>query len=160
MKLQDPSCPANVYYISNPKSWMTSEVMEAVLARFNRKLVWMLASSKISRSSTERGWLNMCSQGSRRMDLQHKFVKGVDVLVAIRWLQEAWKEVTSLTIKNCFEKCDIKGDNEQMEVEEDDDLEFEALVKEFTMGISAEEYTNFDKNVPASEPMINEFEID
>ena len=89
-----------------------------------------------------------------------QIVKGVDVLVAIRWLQEAWKEVTNLTIKNCFEKCGIKGDNELMEVEEDDDLEFEALVKEFTTDISAAEYTNFDENVPASEPMINELEID
>ena len=47
-----------------------------------------------------------------------------------------------------------------MEVEEDDDLEFEALVKEFTTDISAIEYANFDKNVPASEPMINESKID
>ena len=46
-----------------------------------------------------------------------------------------------------------------MEVEEDDDLEFEALVKEFTTDISVAEYANFDENVPASEPMINEFEI-
>ena len=87
-------------------------------------------------------------------------VKGGDVLVAIRWLQEAWKEVTNLTIKNCFKKCGIKGDNELTEVEEDDALEFEALVKEFTKDISVAEYANFDENVPASEPMINEFEID
>ena len=39
-KLQDPSHLANVHYFSNPKSWMTSEVMEAALARFNRKLVF------------------------------------------------------------------------------------------------------------------------
>ena len=39
-KLQDPSRPANVHYFSNPKSWMTSEVMAAVLARFKRKLVF------------------------------------------------------------------------------------------------------------------------
>ena len=32
-KLQDPSRPANVHYFSNPKSWMTSEAMEAVLAQ-------------------------------------------------------------------------------------------------------------------------------
>ena len=57
-----------------------------------------------------------------------QIVKGVDVLVAVRWLQEVWKEVTNLTIKNCFEKCSMKGDNELMKVEEDDDLEFEALV--------------------------------
>ena len=86
-----------------------------------------------------------------------QIVKGVDVLVAIRLLQEAWKEVTNLTIKNCFKKCGIKEDNELMEVEQDDDLEFEALVKEFTTDISAAEYANFDENVPASEPMINKF---
>ena len=40
MKLQDPSRPANVHYFSNPKSGMTSEVVEAVLAHFNRKLVF------------------------------------------------------------------------------------------------------------------------
>ena len=40
MKLQDPSRPANVCYFSNPKSWMTSEIMETILARFNRKLVF------------------------------------------------------------------------------------------------------------------------
>ena len=80
-----------------------------------------------------------------------QIVKGVDVLVAIRWLQKSWNEVANLTINNCFEKCNIKGDNELMEVE-DDDLEFEALVKGFGTNISAAEYANFDENVPASEP--------
>ena len=47
-----------------------------------------------------------------------------------------------------------------MEAEEDDDLEFETLVKEFTTDISTGEYVNFFENVPPSEPMINEFEID
>ena len=84
----------------------------------------------------------------------------MDVLAAIWWLQEGWKEVTNLTIKNCFEKVGIKGDNELTEVEEDDDLEFEALVKEFTINISAAKYANFNENLPASEPMINEFDID
>ena len=68
--------------------------------------------------------------------------------------------LTNLTIKNCFDKCGIKGDDELMEVQEDDGLEFEALVKEFTTDISAAEYANFDENVQASEPMFNEFEID
>ena len=56
-----------------------------------------------------------------------KIFKGVDVIAAIWWIQEAWKEVTNLTIKNCFEKCNIKGDNELIEVKEYDDLEYEAL---------------------------------
>ena len=87
-----------------------------------------------------------------------QYVMGVDVLVAIWWLQEAWKEATNFIIKNCFQKCSIKGDNELMEVEKND-LESETLVKELTTGISTGEYANFDENVPASEPMINEFEI-
>ena len=44
-----------------------------------------------------------------------------------------------------------------MEVKEDNDLKFEALLKEFTTDRSAAEYSNFNKNVPASEPMINHF---
>ena len=36
--LSDKSRPADVHYFSNPKSWMTSDVMQAVLTRFNRKL--------------------------------------------------------------------------------------------------------------------------
>ena len=79
----------------------------------------MLASSKISSSRIQE-------------DVSvTQIAKGVDVLVAIGWLQEAWKEVPNLTVKNCFEKCGIKGDNKLMVVE-DDDLEFETLVKEFT----------------------------
>ena len=74
-----------------------------------------------------------------------QIVRGMDVLVANRWLQEVWKEVTNLTIKNCFEKCGIKGDNELMEVKEDDDMEFKALVKKFAVDISAEEYANFQR---------------
>ena len=34
------------------------------------------------------------------------------------------------------------------------------FAREFTTDISIAEYANFDGNVPASEPMINEFEID
>ena len=88
-----------------------------------------------------------------------QIVKAVDVLVAIQWLQKAWKDVSNLTIKNCFEKCVIKWEIELMEVQEDVDLKFAALAKEFTIDISAAEYANFDENVPASESMINQFEI-
>ena len=73
-----------------------------------------------------------------------QIVKGVDLLKVIQWLQEAWKDVTNLTIKNCFEKCGTKRDNKLMEVEEDDDFEFEATVIEFSTDISAAEYANFD----------------
>ena len=202
MKLKDLSRPANIHYFSNPKSWMTSEVMEAVLASFNRKLVFedkkvilflgnatchpeymigqflqmkiiFLPKNTTSRlQPLDAGIIQNFKVKYRKRLVKYvlariqrdasetQMVKGVDVFVAIRWLQKAWKEVTNLTIRNCFEECGIKGDNELMEVEEDDDLEFEAIVKEFTADISATEYANFDKNIPASEPMINEFKID
>ena len=38
-RLSDKSRPADGHYFSNPKSWMTSDVMQAVLTRFNRKLL-------------------------------------------------------------------------------------------------------------------------
>ena len=85
-----------------------------------------------------------------------QIVEGADVLVAIWWLQEVWKEGTNITIKNCFKKRSIKGDNKLLEV---DDLEFEVLIKEFTTDISAAEYPNFGKNVSASEPMTNQIKI-
>ena len=34
-------------------------------------------------------------------------IKDVNILMAIRWAQEAWKEVTGTTTKNRFEKCGI-----------------------------------------------------
>ena len=80
--------------------------------------------------------------------------------MAIRWIQDAWKEVTNSTIKNCFEKCGIKRDDESIEVLEADDLEFDALLKEFSTDITADEYVSFDENLPVSEPMVNTFEID
>ena len=201
IKFQDPSRPANVHYFSNPKSWITSEVMEAVLARFNRKLIFedrkvslfldnatchpesmigqfsqikiifLLKNTTSRLQPLDAGIIQSFKVKYRKRLVKYvlariqedasaiQIVKGVDVLVAIQWLQEAWKKVTNLTIKNCFEKCGIKGDNELMEVE-DDDLELEALVKEFNTDISAAEYANFDENVPASKPMISEFEID
>ena len=46
-----------------------------------------------------------------------------------------------------------------MEVEEED-LEFEALVRELGSNISAPEYAHFDANISASESIINQHEID
>ena len=34
-------------------------------------------------------------------------VKEVDVLRAIQWIQQAWDEVSELTITKCFEKCGL-----------------------------------------------------
>ena len=87
-----------------------------------------------------------------------QIIKDVNILMAIRWAQEAWKEVTGTTIKNCFEKCGIIKNDDLMEIEEED-LEFEALVQELCPDVSATKYINFDAGIPASEPLINEHKI-
>ena len=88
-----------------------------------------------------------------------QIIKDVNILMAIRWAQEAWKEVTETTIKNCFEKCEIIKNDDLMEIEEED-LEFEALVQELCPDVSATEYVNFDVDIPASEALINKHKID
>ena len=89
-----------------------------------------------------------------------EIVKSLNVLQTIQWVQESWKDVTNATIKNCFEKFGIVKRHEELtEVEDEDDLEFAALVREFTPDISASEYVNFDADLQASEPMINNQEI-
>ena len=78
--------------------------------------------------------------------------------MAIRWAQEAWKEVTGMIIKDCFEKCGIIKNDDLMEIEEED-LEFEALQK-LCPDVSFTEYVNFYADISASEPLINEHKID
>ena len=60
---------------------------------------------------------------------QCNLLKIKNILMAIPWAQEAWKEVTGTTIKNCFEKCQIIENDDLMEIGEKD-LEFEVLVQE------------------------------
>ena len=201
-KLKDTSRPFDVHYYSNPKSWMTSEVMEAVLTHLNRKLsiegrkvILLLDNATchpesfvdrfsqiklvfLPKNTTSRlqpldaGIIQSFKVKYRKRLVKYvlaridkkesatEIVKNVDILQAIRWVQESWKEVTNATIKNCFEKCGIiKKDDELMDLEEDD-LEFEALLREFTPDVSALEYANFDADIQASEPMINDQDID
>lgn len=201
-KLKDPSRPADVHYFANPKSWMTSEIMVAVLTRLNRKLssekrkvilfldnatchpesmkdqfshikVVFLPKNTTSRlQPLDAGIIQSFKIKYRKKLVKHvlarinddhsatDIVKSVSILQAIRWLQQSWKEVASLTIKNCFEKCGIVKLSEKLTELEENDLEFEALVREFTTDISAAQFAKFDENVPVSEPLINENDID
>ena len=49
-----------------------------------------------------------------------QIIKDVNILMAIRWAQEAWKEVTGMIIKDCFEKCGIIKNDDLMEIEGED----------------------------------------
>ena len=81
-------------------------------------------------------------------------VQDVNILMAIRWVQRAWKDVTPLTVKRYFEKCGFReGDDELME-DVDVDEEFSALVKELSSDVSADEYVDFDAELATAEPGI------
>ena len=63
-------------------------------------------------------------------------IKDVNILMAIQWTQEALKEVTGTTMKNCCEKCGVVKSNYDLMQVEEDDLEFEVLVGELNPGMS------------------------
>ena len=56
------------------------------------------------------------------------------------------------TIKRCFEKCGFCTAEADIDVEEDDDKEFAAHVKELCPELSIDEYVDFDANLPTTEP--------
>ena len=71
--------------------------------------------------------------------------------MAIRWTQNAWKEVSFLTVKRCFEKSGfLKNDDDVME-DEKEDTEFSVLVQELCPDLSPDEYVDFDDAVSTAE---------
>ena len=75
-----------------------------------------------------------------------EIAKGIDILQAITWVADSWKEVSFETIKNCFAKCSI---TDQIGQDEDDlvDEEFNSLFNELVdpeCDVTAEEYADFD----------------
>ena len=86
-----------------------------------------------------------------------EIAKGIDILQAITWVADSWKEVSAETIKNCFAKCGI---TDQIGQNEDDlvDEEFNSLFNELVdpeYDVTAEEYANFNVETCSSLPPIN-----
>ena len=50
-----------------------------------------------------------------RPHFSNNFFKDVNILMAIQWAQEAWKEVTGTTIKNCFARCGVSKSNDDFD---------------------------------------------
>ena len=85
-------------------------------------------------------------------------MKQVDILMAIRCSQSAWKEVTSTTIKICFEKCGFYKDVDDL-IEVDEDLKFQTIVKELCPELSCEDYIDYDLQTLTDHPVFNIHEI-
>ena len=81
-------------------------------------------------------------------------VQDVNILIAFRWVQQAWKDVTSSKLKRCFKKCGFREDDDELMEDVDVDEEFSALVKELSSDVSPDEYVNFDAELATAEPGI------
>ena len=81
-------------------------------------------------------------------------VQDVSILMAIRWVQRAWKDVTPSTVKRCFEKFSFREGDDELIEDVDVDEEFSALVKELSSDVSPDEYVDFDAELATAEPGI------
>ena len=83
-----------------------------------------------------------------------EIAEDVNILIAIRWVQRAWKYVTPSTVKRCFEKCVFREGGDELMEDVDVDEEFSALVKELSSDVSPDEYVDFDAELATAEPGI------
>ena len=81
-----------------------------------------------------------------------EFIQGVDLLQCMRWVNQAFEQITKDTIKHCFEKCRF---SEVSFLAEGPDDEFENLLKSLTIDVMPKEYASFDDDVDTSEMPIN-----
>ena len=91
-----------------------------------------------------------------------EIIKCIDILQAITWVADSWKEVSVETIKNCFAKCGITD-----QISEDEDVlvdeEFNSLFDELAdpeSDMTAEEYVDFDVETCSSLSAINSDMVD
>ena len=70
----------------------------------------------------------------------------------MRWMNQAFEQITKDTIKNCFEKC---GFSEVSLLAAEPDQKFEDFLKSLTIDVMPDEYASFDDDVDTSEMSIN-----
>ena len=70
----------------------------------------------------------------------------------MRWVNQAFEQITEDTIKHCFEKC---GFSKVSLLAEEPNEEFADLLKSLTIGVMPDENASFDDDVDTSEMPIN-----
>ena len=187
------------YYYSNPKVWMTTEIMMSILSKINRQMevakrkiiLFMYNAPCHSEGLSERycnikvvfllknttSRLQPLDAGITRnfkLKYRKKFLKfvisrindnvkatdiiqEVDVLKAIYWVKSARGEVSQETIVNCFKKYEFRKSQPgvQLVSQEEDEEEFESLVKGLSTDVSAAGYIDFDRDIVTSQPLID-----
>ena len=70
-------------------------------------------------------------------------ISETSILKGIGWVKSVWREVTSDTIKHCFEKCGFPTDD-YVATAQDSDEEFEMLFSKIEENCSTDEYVEVD----------------
>lgn len=96
-------------------------------------------------------------------DNASEVVKSINILIAIRWVAQAWAKVNTETIRKCFRKagvlssnmdvvsCDMEGDDPFCDLDNDTPLQElidRALPANTVPACTAEEYLNGDDDIP------------
>ena len=81
-----------------------------------------------------------------------EIIQEVDLLQCMRWVNQAFEQITEDTIKHCFEKC---GFSKVSLLAEEPNEEFADLLKSLTIGVMPDENASFDDDVDTSEMPIN-----
>ena len=81
-----------------------------------------------------------------------EIIREADLLQCMRWVNQAFEQITKDTINHCFEKCEF---SEVSLHGEEPDEEFEDLLKSLNIGVMPDGYVSFDKDVDTSEIPIN-----
>ena len=77
-------------------------------------------------------------------------VNEINILKVIGWVKSVWREVTSDTIKHCFEKCSFPTDDSAATAQ-DSDEEFEMFFNEISENCSIDEYVEVDNTLETCE---------
>ena len=77
-----------------------------------------------------------------------EIIQGLHLLRCMRWVNQAFEQITKDTIKHCFEKYGFSG---WSMLAEEPDEEFEDLLNSLTIDVMPDEYASFDDGVDTSE---------
>jgi hypothetical protein len=91
-----------------------------------------------------------------------QILKMINILDCCYWIKDAWSEVKTETIRNCFIKSGFKLKTTEIEMieEENDSQEMDLLLEQIPDSVNAEEFVKFDNDLPTCETFTESWEED